>query len=132
MRKFVLMSAAIALSIGAAMSLPGDEAAAQSASAYISAVDVVVIPSELPKYLEAIKENGAASVKEPGCRAFNIALLANNPNHVVLYEVYDSEAAAQAHRETDHFKKYVATTSSMIAERTIRVLSPVALNSKAP
>jgi autoinducer 2-degrading protein len=133
MRNFVLVSAAaVAVSIGAAMSLPGNEAAAQSASAYISAVDVVVIPSELPKYLEAIKENGAASVKEPGCREFNITVLANNPNHVFLYEVYDSEAAAKAHRETDHFKKYVATTSSMIAERTIRALSPIAFNSKAP
>jgi len=78
-----------------------------------------------------IKENGAAAVKEPGCREFNISVLASNPNHVVLYEVYDSEAALNAHRATDHFKKYQAATVGMVTGRNVRALTPVALNSKA-
>jgi hypothetical protein len=36
---------------------------------------------------------------------------------VFLYEVYDNEAALNAHRATDHFKKYQATTASMVADR---------------
>ena len=85
----------------------------------------------MDKYLAAIKENGAASVKEPGCQRFDIMVLASNPNHVFIYEVYDNEAAAQAHRTTDHFKKYAATTANMVTGRSVRPMKPVAFNSKA-
>jgi autoinducer 2-degrading protein len=131
--KSALMSiAAAALLAGAALfvSLPSRDAAAQAGGVYINLVELVVIPSEMPKFLEAIKDNGANAVKEPGCREFNITVLANNPNHVVLYEVYDNEAALAAHRNTDHFKKFAATTANMIADRNVRAMSVIAFNSK--
>jgi (4S)-4-hydroxy-5-phosphonooxypentane-2,3-dione isomerase len=134
MRKLTLVSiAAIALVAGASvtMFLPSHDAAAQAGGVYINAVDLVVIPSEMPKFLEAIKENGANAVKEPGCREFNITVLANNPNHVFLYEVYDNAAALDAHRQTEHFKKFQATTANMIADRNVRPMSLIAFNSKA-
>jgi len=146
MRKSILMSvAAVALVAGGAMigsmqgrdgAMPGFEgllstpAAAQAGGVYINAVDLVIIPSEMPKFIEAIKENGANAVKEPGCREFNITVLANNPNHVFLYEVYDNEAALAAHRTTDHYKKFQATTATMVADRNIRAMSLIAFNSK--
>ncbi len=134
MRKVTLISAAaIALIAGASatMFLQSRDAAAQAGGVYINAVDLVVIPSEMPKFLEAIKENAANSVKEPGCREFNIQVLANNPNHVFLYEVYDNAAALDAHRQTEHFKKFQATTANMIADRNVRPMSLIAFNSKA-
>src|SRR5258708_5400346 len=108
--------ATLALVMGAAMTLlaPTSRAAAQSA-AFVNAVDLDIVPADMEKFMAAIKENGAASVKEPGCREFNIQVLASNPNHVFLYEVYDSAAALDAHRTTDHFKKYAATTANMVA-----------------
>ena len=133
MRKSVLMSAAaLALAAGASMfvSLPSRDAAAQSSGVYINAVDLVIVPSEMAKFIEAIKENGANAVKEPGCREFNISVLANRPNHVFLYEVYDNEAALNTHRATEHFKKYQATTASMVADRNVRGMTPIAFNSK--
>jgi autoinducer 2-degrading protein len=131
--KSALMSiAAAGLLAGAALfvSLPSRDAAAQAGGVYINLVELVVIPSEMPKFLDAIKDNGANAVKEPGCREFNITVLANNPNHVVLYEVYDNEAALAAHRNTDHFKKFAATTANMIADRNVRAMSVIAFNSK--
>ena len=133
MRKSVLISAAaLALLAGASMfvSLPSRDAAAQSSGVYINAVDLVIVPSEMAKFIEAIKENGANAVKEPGCREFNISVLANRPNHVFLYEVYDNEAALNTHRATEHFKKYQATTASMVADRNVRGMTPIAFNSK--
>jgi len=137
MRKVTLKSvfvaaAAVALLASASLVafLPGRDAAAQASGIYINAVDLVVIPSEMPKFLEAIKENAANAVKEPGCREFNVTVLANNPNHVFLYEVYDNEAALNAHRQTEHFKKYQATTANMIADRNVRAMSLIAFNSK--
>ena len=110
--------------------LVGMSAAAQAGGVYVNAIDLVIIPSEMAKYVEAIKENAANAVKEPGCREFNISVLANRPNHVFLYEVYDNEAALNAHRATDHFKKYQATTANMVADRNVRAMTPIAFNAK--
>jgi quinol monooxygenase YgiN len=128
----VLSAAALALVAGLAMFsvMTTRDVEAQSGGAYINAVDIEIVPGQMPAYLEAIKENGAASVKELGCRQFNIAVLVSDPNHVFLYEVYDSEAALAAHRATDHFKKYAATTASMVANRKPTPMTVVMLNSK--
>jgi quinol monooxygenase YgiN len=130
MRKSVLMSAAALALAATFVSLPSSNAAAQSSEVYINAVELVIIPSEMPKFLEAIKENAANAVKEPGCREFNVSMLANRPNHVFLYEVYDNEAALNAHRQTDHFKKYQTTTANMVADRNVRAMTPIAFNAK--
>jgi quinol monooxygenase YgiN len=124
--------AAVALLAGASlMLLHSRHAAAEAGGVYINAVDLVIVPSEMPKFIEAIKENGANAVKEPGCREFNITVLASSPNHVFLYEVYDNEAALEAHRQTPHFKKYQAAITGMIADRSVRAMSVIAMNSKA-
>jgi quinol monooxygenase YgiN len=57
--------------------------------------------------------------------------MANNPNHVFLYEVYDNAAALDAHRQTEHFKKFQATTANMVVDRNVRGMSLIAFNSKA-
>jgi quinol monooxygenase YgiN len=133
LKPLLASAAAVALIAGASlMLLQSRHAAAEAGGLYINAVDLVIVPSEMPKYLEAIKENGANAVKEPGCREFNITVLASNPNHVFLYEVYDNEAALEAHRQTEHFKKYAATTKNMVADRSVRAMSVIALNSTAP
>ncbi len=110
--------------------VPGRDAAAQSAGVFINAVELDIAPGQMGKFMEAIKENGAAAVKEPGCLEFNISVMAKDPNHVLLYEVYQSEAALNAHRATDHFKKYQAATGAMITGRNVRAFTGVAFNSK--
>ncbi len=131
--KPVLASAAavVLLAVASLMLMQSRHAAAEAGGVYINAVDLVIVPSELPKFLDAIKENGANAVKEPGCREFNITVLASNPNHVFLFEVYDNEAALEAHRQTPHFKKYQAATQGMVADRNVRALSVIAMNAKA-
>jgi autoinducer 2-degrading protein len=104
---------------------------AQSTTPYVNAVDLDIVPAAIEHYLAAIKENGAATVKEPGCREFDILVLASNPNHIFLYEVYENEAAYQAHRASDHFKKYAATTKDMVAQRDARPMTAIAFNSKS-
>ena len=122
--------AALALGAAAALQLSVRDAAAQSGGLYVAAIDLDIKPADMPKFLEAIKENAAASVKEPGCRMFNIHVSEKDPNHVFLYEVYDNAAAIESHRQTAHFKKYAATTKDMVAKREVRPMKAVALNSK--
>ena len=133
MSRSIKAAAAVALAIGACVLLPmrGHEASAQSGSLYVNAVDIDVVPGEIDPYLAALEKNGAASVKEePGCHAFNITVSQMDPNHVFIFEVYDSAAALEAHRATDHFKKYATTTKDMVAKREARALSTVALYTK--
>jgi quinol monooxygenase YgiN len=50
---------------------------------------------------------------------------------VFIFEVYDNAAAFEAHRATDHFKKYAATTKDMVAKRDARAFASVAMNTKS-
>jgi autoinducer 2-degrading protein len=130
LHRMSLAAVALFAAVAVLVLVRSPQVAAQSPAQFINAVDLDIVPTEMEKYLVAIKENGAASVQEPGCRQFDILLLASNPNHIFLYEVYDNEAAYQAHRTTDHFKKYAATTANMVAQRNARPMTPVALNAK--
>jgi (4S)-4-hydroxy-5-phosphonooxypentane-2,3-dione isomerase len=69
-------------------------------------------------------------VKEPGCREFNILVSQKDPNHVLIFEVYDDAAAAAAHRETDAFKTYAAAIKDLFVKREARPFSSVAMNMK--
>jgi quinol monooxygenase YgiN len=98
---------------------------------YINAVEPNIVPAEYEKFKVAILENAAASVKEPGCRQFDVLFEDSNPHHVLLYEVYDDATALEAHRAMAHFKKYWETTTPMIAKRVARHMSPIAFNIEA-
>jgi (4S)-4-hydroxy-5-phosphonooxypentane-2,3-dione isomerase len=132
MLKSISMAATtLAISATCLILLPvGQRVEAQSAGNYVNAVDLDIVPAQRDAFLVAIKENGAAAAKEPGCKRFDIINLASDPNHFFLYEVYDSEAALKAHRETDHFKKFAATIANMVAKRESRAMSVVASNTK--
>ena len=125
-----LAALALVLAGAALLQLFAREAAAEEGGLFINAVFLDINPADMPKFMQAIKENGAASVKEPGCRTFNIHVSAKDPNQVFLYEVYDNAAALESHRQTAHFKKYAATTKDMVTKRDARPMTSVAMNSK--
>ncbi|HYB71089.1 MAG TPA: putative quinol monooxygenase [Candidatus Bathyarchaeia archaeon] len=127
-----LRMVALALVVAGTIALPAprERAGAQPSGLYVNAVDLDIVPAERDKYLAAIKENGAAAIHEPGCRQFDILVLASDPNHFFLYEVYDNEAAYQAHRQTEHFKKYAALTANMVGKRNARPMTPIELHAK--
>ena len=132
LKSIATTGAALALSVTAWVLLPeySDEALAQSAPLYISAVEYDIVPGQIDNFLSALKENGAASVKEPGCRELDITVSQKDPNHVFIFEVYENAAAAEAHTVTEHFKKYKAITEDMVAKREAKLLWSVAMNTK--
>jgi (4S)-4-hydroxy-5-phosphonooxypentane-2,3-dione isomerase len=123
----------VAIALGVAASLlpmRGEQATAQSGPLHILVVEYDIVPAEIDKYLTAIKELGAAAVKEPGCRQLSIVVSQKDANHVLLFEAWDNAAALDAFFATDGFKKYQATTANMISKRDIRAFSSVAINMK--
>lgn len=129
MRKPALFAAAVA-ALFISLSCQPALAQAQSPAPYINLIELVIVPSALPKFLDLAKENAAAFIKETGVREFNITQFTSNPNRIIFYEVYDNEAALNAHRATDRFKKFKDETESMIADRNVRVMASVAFNAK--
>ena len=63
---------------------------------------------------------------EPGCRQFDVVVDPSDPTKAVFYEVYDSEAAFEAHQQTPHFKRYIDTALQHLASRTRTVYTRVA------
>jgi (4S)-4-hydroxy-5-phosphonooxypentane-2,3-dione isomerase len=132
-RKSIITPAiAIAIAVGAWMLLPmrGHEAAAQSGPYIVNAINLDIAPDQFDKFMEAAKENAAASTKDPGCREFNIVVAENDPHHIMFFEVYDNAAALDVHRATEHFKKYQAATKDMVVKRDARQFQSVAMNMK--
>jgi quinol monooxygenase YgiN len=133
MLKSIKISAAmLTLAVAAWLLMPlrAHEAVADTGPLYINAVDLDIQPGQIDQFLSLLKANGAAAVKEPGCREFNITVSQKDPNHVFIFEVYDNAAALETHRATDHFKSYAAATKEMVAKRDVRAMASVAMNMK--
>jgi (4S)-4-hydroxy-5-phosphonooxypentane-2,3-dione isomerase len=84
---------------------------------YINAVELDIVPAEYEKFKAAILENAAASVKEPGCRQFDVLVDPQDKTRLMLYEIYNDEKAFEAHQQTPHFKKYLAEAVPLLASR---------------
>ena len=135
MRKSLAMpAAAVVLAVAAWCFLPPDgrEALAQAGQLYVNAVDLDIVAADRDKFIALAKDNGATAIKEPGCHEFNIAVSQKDPNHVVLFEVWENAAVLDAHRASDHFKAYQAATKEMVSKRELRPMWSVALNGHSP
>lgn len=84
-------------------------------SAFVLAVRIVIKPGCVEKFMAAITANAAAArTAEPGCLQFDVLVDPENSARVMLYEVYRDAAAFEAHQQSAHFKKYVATALDWI------------------
>jgi autoinducer 2-degrading protein len=96
---------------------------------YVVTVIFVAKPEHRDDFRRAMIENATASrEREPGCRQFDVCEKADG-SEIFLYEVYDDEAAFQAHRVTDHFRRFDAQVKPWVADKrvlTYRLLSPEA------
>jgi autoinducer 2-degrading protein len=83
---------------------------------YVTLVHVHVKEEHIDDFKTARSANHHASVKEPGNRRFDILQSKDDPAYFVLYEAYEDEAGALAHKETGHYKKWRAAVESWMAE----------------
>jgi (4S)-4-hydroxy-5-phosphonooxypentane-2,3-dione isomerase len=87
---------------------------------YVVTVEFDIDPAQLAAFMPWMSESAKASLRdEKGCRHFDVCRPRDVPNRVFLYEIYDDEAAFQAHLQTDHFKAFAAATKDMITARKI-------------
>jgi autoinducer 2-degrading protein len=83
---------------------------------YIVHVSIKVKEEHISVFREATIENAQNSVNEAGIARFDVLQQQDDPSRFLLVEVYYTPEDQLKHRETEHFKKWRATITDMIAE----------------
>ncbi|HRK18590.1 MAG TPA: putative quinol monooxygenase [Hyphomicrobiaceae bacterium] len=74
---------------------------------YVVVAEFRVLDGAVEAFAENMRRHAALSREETGCRLFEVAQDAADPNCFVLFERYDDEAAYVAHRATPHYKRFL-------------------------
>lgn len=82
----------------------------------VTAVHVRVNPESIDAFVEATLDNHRNSAKEAGNLRFDVLQSPDDPGTFMLYEVYASQADADAHKETAHYLRWRETVAPMMAE----------------
>ena len=78
-------------------------------------VNVQVKPECVEAFKSASLDNARHSVQEPGIARFDVVQQVDDPTRFVLIEVYRTDAAPAAHKETAHYAKWRDTVADMMA-----------------
>jgi|SRR5690554_5044232 len=78
-------------------------------------VEVQVKEDRLEDFKEATIENHRNTIQEPGNFRFDVLQSKDNSCRFTLYEVYESEEAVAAHKETPHYLKWRETVADWMA-----------------
>jgi quinol monooxygenase YgiN len=83
-------------------------------------VDFRIKPEFIADFEAAMLDNARVSRQtEPGCRQFDVCRSATEPSQFFLYELYDDEAAVQAHLQSAHFLQMNALTADWVEAKTV-------------
>ena len=82
----------------------------------VTIVHVYVNEESIDAFIRATVKNHEASVKEPGNLRFDFIQNTGEPGRFVLYEAYESEESAAAHKHTAHYLAWREEVADMMAE----------------
>jgi len=71
-------------------------------------------------FRELVDENARSSVRnEPGCRRFDVVVPQGDRSRVLLYEIYDNEAAFNDHCRTTHFMRFDRQSAPLVEKKEV-------------
>ena len=84
-------------------------------------VEFLIRPIHVQAFAAAIDANARVSREtEPGCRQFDVCRDPAQEQLFFLYELYDDEAAVQAHLQSAHFRAFSEATGAWVERKTVR------------
>ena len=78
-------------------------------------INVYVKPDAVEAFRKATLTNRDGSIREPGVLRFDLLQDATDESKFVLYEVYRSDEATAAHKETDHYREWKSAVEPLMA-----------------
>ena len=78
----------------------------------IMLIQAKIQPQRRAELVEAARQYLPLVRAEPGVEAFYISARKDDPNTIVFYEIYRSQAAQDFHLQQDFTKKFLATLKS--------------------
>jgi quinol monooxygenase YgiN len=86
-------------------------------------VEFRIKPAHVDAFDAAITDNARASrEQEPGCRQFDVCRDPNDKQLFFLYELYDDQAAIDAHMQSAHFQAMNTQTTDWVESKLVRPL----------
>jgi len=82
----------------------------------VTCVYISVKPDSVKEFIAASTANHLESVKEKGNLRFDFVQQADDPCLFMIYEAYDSDEAAAAHKNTPHYLIWRDAVRDMMAE----------------
>ncbi len=70
-----------------------------------------ILPERLDDYLTNVRRHATNSSAEPGCVRYEVLQDEDDPTTICLLEVFEDEAALDAHHEADHYKWWMDISS---------------------
>lgn len=92
----------------------------------IQSIFYTIVPEAADRAAGMFKELQELSRREPGIVTFDVARGKDKPNVFALWEEYRDEAALEAHKESEHFKRLVVNGVRPLAkERLAEIVFPL-------
>jgi quinol monooxygenase YgiN len=84
-------------------------------------------PDDREEIAQVLRELTRLSRQEPGCVSYVPHQVESDPDTVLIYEQYKDQAAADAHRTSQHFAKYaIGGLYQKMLERSKEMLTAIA------
>jgi quinol monooxygenase YgiN len=98
---------------------------------YVRIAELEIDPAQLENFKAAIKESVETAVRvEPGVLALYAVAERDDPARLRVFEIYTDAEAYRTHLDTPHFRKFRATTETMVKSRKLLDAVPVAMSAK--
>ena len=89
-------------------------------SGYVILVDFLLKPGSRAEFRRSIDVNARSSCKtERGCRQFDVVEPRDEPDRIVLYEIYDDRAAFEEHLKTPHLAAFETASNHLVTKKTV-------------
>ena len=87
---------------------------------FVIVAELRIKSDQLTAFLDLIKKQAETSVEhEDGCHQFDVCQAEENPNEVVLYEVYSDASAFEEHTQTDRFASFFQNVGPMLESEPV-------------
>lgn len=74
---------------------------------FVQCVHIRIKPGKIQEFLDVFRINFEGTRAEPGNFRFDVLQDPEDDHHFVIYEVFEDEAAVDAHRQTEHYRRTV-------------------------